>query len=142
MKLAFYRGNEWYSKVIQWWTKSPYSHVELIVDGKWISSDPTDGVRIWDEAKIENVELFDYIEIDAGMNDTFHWFLGNELGCAYDWKGIVFSQFFNLGVNSNTKWFCSEIITKLLQILLYRDVLDLQPNKVSPGMLYKVLTKA
>ena len=43
IKLAFYKGKgNWKNKVIRWWTKSPYSHVELILpDGDtWVSISP------------------------------------------------------------------------------------------------------
>ena len=60
-----------------------------------------------------------------------------ECGCAYDWKGLIFSQLLNLGYHSATKWFCSEVVAAALQ---KADVhLTLEPQRYSPGDLYKAL---
>lgn len=44
VRLAFYKGEgDWVDKVVRWWTKSQYSHVEVIVGDTWYSSSPRDG---------------------------------------------------------------------------------------------------
>ena len=43
IQVAFYKGRGgWTHKIIRWWTKSPYSHAELIMpdDKTWISISP------------------------------------------------------------------------------------------------------
>ena len=45
MRVAFYKGEgNFFDKLIRWWTKSSYSHCELIFsDGIFFSADPRDG---------------------------------------------------------------------------------------------------
>ena len=44
IRLAFYKGKgDWVDKLVRWWTKSQYSHVEVVVGNTWISSSPRDG---------------------------------------------------------------------------------------------------
>ena len=43
IKVAFYKGGEgWQHKIIRWWTKSIYSHAELVMPDNftWISISP------------------------------------------------------------------------------------------------------
>ena len=42
IKIAFYAGEGNYiNRIIKWWTKSPYSHAELIMpDNTWIGISP------------------------------------------------------------------------------------------------------
>ena len=43
IKVAFFKGDgDWHNHIVRWWTKSPYSHAELVLpDGKtWISIRP------------------------------------------------------------------------------------------------------
>ena len=43
ISVAFYKGKgNWKNRVIRWWTKSPYSHAELVLDDKqtWIGISP------------------------------------------------------------------------------------------------------
>jgi hypothetical protein len=155
LKVAFYKGNSVYSKLIEWWTNSLFSHVELILDDRWVTSYPGVGVRInkgptdMDKYVIIDItnDLFKFVYEDTQQTkynniDIFlNNYIKNQYGSQYDWMGIVLSQFIKLGINSDTKWFCSEFVTKLLQILLYEPVMDLQPNKVSPGYLYDIITK-
>ena len=43
VRLAFYKGEgDWVDKLVRWWTKSQYSHVE-VVGNMWVSSSPRDG---------------------------------------------------------------------------------------------------
>ena len=43
VKVAFYKGKgNWINKIIRWWTKSNYSHAELVLPNKmtWIGISP------------------------------------------------------------------------------------------------------
>jgi len=66
IKIAFYKGRgSRIHKIICWWTKSPYSHAELIMpDGKtWISISPflTSRVSARIRSTIDNPDDWDYI---------------------------------------------------------------------------------
>lgn len=145
IQVAFYKGSgSVFSKLIKIWTRSEYSHTELVIDGNWITSYPSKGVlnrRLQDTSDF-NINEWDIITIDQyeySSVSILYRYLTDQSSCKYDWFGIIFSQFFKIGYNQDDKWFCSELVTKLLQILLVYKVLDLQPNKVSPQKLYEVL---
>lgn len=144
VQVAFYKGTSVFDNIIKFWTKSKYSHVELIIDGIWVTSSPGEGgvVKRYPSTIPDfNINDYDIYTLDCKYynEDILHKYIYLQLNCKYDWKGIIFSQFFTLGYNESNKWFCSELVTKLLQILLIEDILDLQPNKVSPGKLYNCL---
>ena len=133
-----------YVNAIKIWTRSKYFHSEIIIDDKKISSYPERGVEIYQFNNSFDFEHFDYFEIDVPNltqeQEKVLWpYLYDQLHTGYDWKGIFLSQVFKLGVNNPTEWFCSEIVTKILQLLLYEPVLDCLPNKVSPAKLYKLI---
>jgi len=58
----------------------------------------------------------------------------------YDWAGILFSSILKLRWESDRKWYCSEIVTKLLQILGSPEA-NRSSTLISPGELYKILSK-
>lgn len=125
---------------IKIWTKSKYYHVAVRINGVWYTSTPMVGVN---SNPIEESN-FDIIEIEhfaLGLEemDIAMRYIENQMDCAYDWKGILLSQFLSFGINSDTKWFCSEIVTKILQLMYVEEVFDVTPNKVSPQRLYELL---
>ena len=78
MKLAFYKGREdLYDRLISWWTRGPYSHVELVIsDNYCMSSSPKDGgIRFkhidlrpdhWDLVELEGYDRFvKAVKLDA-----------------------------------------------------------------------------
>ena len=133
------------SKAISWWTKHPYYHCELIIKDKWISSHPDlGGVRVLTLDKLR--PTWDYYEINlpdiTKEQEEILWgFLQEQINTGYDWKGIFLSQFVKIGLNSDQKWFCSEIVVKLLQLMYCKTLLDIVPNKISPADLFKILEK-
>ena len=145
--LAFKKVNKDTSvigKIISWWTKSQYHHVEIIVDGNWISSDSDTGVVVRELKPFK--DNWDYIKLPPiGICNNHYSFLNNYInnlnGGKYDWKGIIFSQTIPLGLHNKDKWFCSELVTKLLQLMLVEEVIDIDPNLVSPRDLYDIFSK-
>jgi len=125
LKLALYKGKgNWTDKAIRKWTKSEYSHCELVIDNIWYSSSPRDGcVRA---KQIEPQEgNWDYIEITCNPEqqsvvlDTFR----ANMGSGYDYTGILFSQVLPIGIQMSFRWFCSEICSQALMnaSLMTRD---------------------
>lgn len=132
------------SKVIKFWTKSDYFHVELILNNNWISADDKLGLSI-NELHELNKEDWTYIELPKiALTDnqylTFEYFISANLNRGYDWKGIFLSQFVHLNTHDNSKFFCSEIVAKILQLLYYREFINIIPNNCSPETIYQ-LTK-
>lgn len=133
VKLAFYKGEgDWVDKLIRWWTKSQYSHVEVVVGDTWISSSPRDGgVRSMrmETYNTEHWDIIDYPGVSTvDVFDLFRRTKGND----YDFIGILFSQVLPLGIQSKSKWYCSEWAAKLK----YKN------SKLNPQQLYELVSKA
>lgn len=127
-------------KGIQKWTNSKYFHTEFIIGNYWVAA-TTDGIIRYDLRPLTS--QYDYIFIDLKMSEPHYnkiiHFIDSQLGTKYDWMGIFFSQFVTVGSNHEDKWFCSELVTKLLQLCLVENVFDMQPHLVSPGDLFRRL---
>lgn len=135
--LAFYKGEGDISdKLVRLWTRSKYSHAELIIDGLWYSSSPREGkVR----AKIMQPKKgnWDYIHFycTKEQRDKAKELFYENLNLKYDWLGIFCSQFIPLGVDSDDRWFCSEICADALH---YAGLIRLEkpPSWYSPNRLF------
>jgi hypothetical protein len=114
MKVAFYKGvhpdlSGVYSLTVHWWTRSIYSHCELILpDGRSASSSYMDGgVRFkvieYDPDKWDFIDVPDYLAPAAQK-----WF-EDHLGQKYDLLGNIHFVLSPIG-DSKTKWFCSESV--------------------------------
>ena len=142
LKAAFYRGTRpglagIYNRLVRWWTKSPYSHVELIfydgvkcAGGLAASASNMDGgVR----TKVIDFDLarWDFIELpDELAERAWQWFRDHD-GAPYDLVGNL--QFVLAPVpHSQTRWFCSEAVAAALGIP--------DPWRYSPGTLASALT--
>lgn len=112
LSIAFYKGVHSgipgiYNRGVQIWTRSIYSHCELIFsDGMSASASYMDGgVRFksieYDPEKWDIYTLPDYLEDNARQ-----WFVEHE-GQRYDIWGNVHFVFSIIGDSSN-RWFCSE----------------------------------
>ncbi len=133
MKVAFYKGTRpgvqgIYSRAVRLWTRSPYSHAEIIFsDGKAASSSFVDGGVRFKRIAFDPAH-WDFIEIDADENAARQWFTDHE-GRAYDLLG-------NLGFvigfirDSSDKWSCAESIADALGFP--------EPWRYSPAILYSV----
>lgn len=115
MKIAFYKGKKKiFNRLVSWWTKGPYSHVELVIYGNacFSSSMQDGGVRF------KQIDLtdgnWDVFELpgDYSAEDAYHWF-ANHLGAKYDLLGLV--GFVNRSENGEKdKYFCSEAVAEAL----------------------------
>ena len=146
ISIAFYKKETTfkeskYDSLIRWWTRSPFSHVELVIDGLWYTSSPRDGgVRSKKlKYKKEHWTLLNLNLTDEQVEDVKSFFNG-EIGKKYDILGIVFSQIFFLGKDMRNEWFCSEICLAALQEC---GVLDdkLNPALYAPGDLMNLVLK-
>lgn len=128
-------------KAVQWWTKSEYYHSEIILDDKWVSAHLENGIVIQYLKPLKN--NWDYIEIgEVELTNQQHTYISDwvksQEGIEYDWKGIWFSQFISLNSHNKRKWFCSEITSKILQLLLVKEYMDIIPNNVSPADIWEM----
>lgn len=137
------KNTSFINKVIGWWTKSKYYHVELIIGSKWISSNPDKGgVTIndlrelndnWHYCKLPSIEM-----TNDQVNLIMKW-IYSQSDKKYDWSGIIWSMVFPFTLHNRNKWFCSELCTTILKLFLVEKVIDAEPNNVSPGKLAKLL---
>ena len=140
IRLAF----KWYDKkksgfigwLISVFTNSIYYHVEIIIDKIWISSNPDSGGITIGELKTLNSN-WDYchvgvVEITEKQYLNLMHFISEQKGTKYDWMGIILSQFLPFKFHSKKKWFCSEIVTKLLQLVIVPTVNNVEPVEMSP----------
>lgn len=136
MKAAFYKGTRpgvagIYNRLVRWWTRSPYSHVELVMStGRaWSASFEDGGVRSklidFDPAKWDVVDLPTALEPAA-----LAWFTAHR-GAKYDVLGnlqFVLAPF----PQTRERWFCSEAVAAALGIP--------EPWRYDPGTLASALT--
>lgn len=142
MFIAFYKGGGFVSRLIKFWTRSKYSHCELVFNnGSSFSADTKMPMHTRFASKFMIPEEWDFIHIAVAEEDEMKIedFCVEELNCAYDWKGIFLSQFINLGYHSKTKWFCSEVCVAALQTIGMLP--GIKPNRVSPGKLHELASK-
>lgn len=126
MKLAFYKGREdLYDRLISWWTRGPYSHVELVIgEGLCYSSSPRDGgVR----AKFIDLlpERWDVVDLGDRYDDghAIDWF-EDRIGARYDTLGIL-GFVWGPTREDRSRYFCSEAVAAALKI---KDPWRFDPN--------------
>ena len=147
IRLAFKKGKGCIANSIKFWTHSKYSHVEIIIGNPktqekfWISSNPDyGGVRI---NKLRPYKItWDYIDIPAlnHFHEAYN-FARSQEGTSYDWCGILCSQFMHIKRDNSNKWFCSELVTTILQLYKIPEVENLYPASISPGDLDRLFYK-
>ena len=132
------------NKIIRFLTKSRFHHVELIIDDTWISTSSSTGftMRPLEPIKQEDTRYVYHdlglVKITSEQDRIITRFIENQLDSEYDYSGIIFSQLFPFSKHSKRRWFCSEIVTKLLRLHLVEETLELTPSEISPGDLAKV----
>jgi len=140
MRIAFLkRPRSFFAILIRVWTRSNHVHAEMVLGTTSYIADDVLGT-----IKVENKDYpdwaWDFIEIVATPEQEAKCkaFLEAELGCGYDWVGIVMTQILGTGRQSKDKWFCSEECAAALQHAGFR-LGGMTPHKVSPGKLYDYL---
>jgi hypothetical protein len=135
MKAAFYKGTHpglpgIYNRLVRWWTRSPYSHVELVFDdGQAASSSAMDGgVRF--KAIDFDPALWDFVDLPAALAPAARTWFNAHGGQGYDYLG---NAHFVLAPIEGEKrrWFCSEAVAASLGMS--------EPWRFDPGALANVL---
>jgi len=127
-------------QVILKWTRSLYYHVEIIINGDWIEADNKIGLV---RHKLRPLtDAYHYVEVPAyecpHTNRLVNSFINSQLGSKYDWAGIFLSQVIPAGVDIENKWFCSEFVSKVLQIYNVEPFLYIKPENMSPQDVFKM----
>lgn len=148
IKIAFYKGKgDFLNGVVRWWTKSVYSHAELVLpDGyTWIGISPFLKSRVSSRKKI----IIDYNEWDfitlnvteEQANIIMEFFEDTE-GQRYDWIGMLLSQFLPCKIKHKKRWYCSEWIAYALRIACVFDwrIIKIYDRKdLSPAILHNLV---
>jgi hypothetical protein len=135
-RAAFYKGTRpglsgIYNRGVRAWTRSSYSHAELVFPSGWSASSSymDGGVRLkmidFDPA------LWDFVDVPPAFEKAaFQWFLDHR-GAKYDLLGDL--HFVIAPVEGGKdKWFCSESIAAALGLP--------EPWRYDPATLFSVLT--
>jgi len=147
IKVAFYRGHgNTVNRIVRWWTKSPYSHAELIMpDGvTWIGISPK-GSRLTSRIRETYIPTeWDFIELEVTTEQiaVIKEFFSATENCLYDWTGMILSQFLPFHIKRKGKWYCSEWIAYALRIscvIDWRLIKIYDRADLSPAVLYQII---
>jgi hypothetical protein len=152
MKLAFYKGAGKMDGLIRWWTKSQFSHVEMVFDIATPATEhgPPAPPLCWSSSARDGGVRFKTIPLDDGkwiLVDLPHVEPAIELAIRVWCSSLVGSPYGFLDVlrfvlpflrSKRKQWFCSEAVLSALQSELF--FLGHRPDNVSPGKLYKIVT--
>lgn len=150
IRIGFYKGSQsvWFHRFIRWWTKSIYSHVELLLDEEtWVSISPallsTVTTRI-----VTSYEPDDWDFLEFGVSDIQHHalkeFVSETTGDGYDWLGMLLSQILPVIIKSRNRWYCSQFIAFAMShalVLKWRKVGIYEVPDLSPGKLHTILRR-
>ena len=138
--LAFYRGEGRLlsDTLVQWVTRSDFSHCELFKSNKPPSFDTpydcitavgkdggvrTKTIRFPDEG-------WEFVPVPWAPPRTFET-AAEYLGQGYDYWGLLMTQFINLRRHHKMRWFCSKLCAHALGLK--------EPHTYSPGDLKRVI---
>ena len=130
-------------KLVSLWTRSKYCHIKVFFDQICIQA-TLDGVKISEVTyKDLHDEEYDYVNINNIMMtiDQYHQilrFFDYIKGAKYDWMQIIFTHFIKLNEDHLSKWTCSELATKILQLCFVENVLFLRASATTPKDLAKI----
>lgn len=155
ISVAFYKGKgNWKNKIIRWWTKSPYSHAELVLPNgiTWVSISPFLTAKVAGRSvyEVENLEDWDFLSFDLSWREPvreyqiqqIHNFIEETNGAKYDWVGMILSQILPYTIKHRDRWYCSEWIAHALvkaRIIKWSKLQIYKTPNLSPGKLYEVL---
>lgn len=140
LRIGLHRASGWMSKLIQWQTRSEFSHASLILpDDTVLESIQGKGVikgRKLHEVK-EPVDVFEVVAT-TGMHARALAFAEAQLGKGYDWTMVArFVTRRPADRKESGKWFCSELVFAAFAqggLPLLRDT---EAWEVSPELLSK-----
>jgi len=149
--IAFYKGNgDVINSIVRWWTKSPYSHSELVLSDAqtWLSISPFVKAKVSSKQKITyNPIEWDFVEVPLlqAQHEIIEQFYDLTKGCGYDWFGMVLSQFLPFHIKQKNRWYCSEWIAYALRIsniIDWKTIKIFDRSDLSPASLYTILNHA
>jgi hypothetical protein len=152
IKLAFKKdSNGIMSRLIKWWTKSQYSHVEVIVPGRdgnyrsgfWLSANTKKGVRKKPLILPLNHKAWDFLEVEVPEENYEKVMerIDEITKYKYATKDLFLVQVLRLDkMESRKRMFCSESVCEVLRAFEERKISKLHIPCVnfSPEDLYRI----
>ena len=143
LNVRFHRGSGWGGSLVRQWTNSQIGHCDLVFpDGVTLDVRPEVGVRFAHVSLIPPMSIVAQVPVtitDAGMDCLIAWARGDDvIGQGYDFYGAAAAGLPIIAREHDTKWFCSEAVSRALQIgsvLSYR----ITPWRQTPLSLYELL---
>ena len=106
MHLAFYKGRKrLFDRLVQWYTKGPYSHCELVIDGQCYSSSLRDGGVRPKQARL-NPAHWMIVDCPTWPVEASIELLEKTNGAKYDLRGALATRL--PGGHDGSRWFCNE----------------------------------
>lgn len=151
IKIAFFKGSrhKFHHRFIRWWTKSPYSHAEIVLDNgqTWIAISPFvfTGVAARIRTSVPDDE-WDYLEFHITPEELYALkdFVAETTSDSYDWFGMILSQITPFIVKGKGKWYCSSWISHALVhagIVRLKRLGIYEIANLHPGKLYEILSQ-
>ena len=142
MKILFQKKPDTiFGKLICWWTRGPYYHCSVLFsDNILVEATQGFGVRMF-IFEYYDPDHWDAIDIPMTKEEESEiqtWAI-KEIGCKYDWAGLIWSQIFRIPREHPDKWFCSEFAVAALQQVARLS--GIKPCSVSPNGLARLLKK-
>jgi hypothetical protein len=142
MRLAFYKGGRgFFSRLIQTFTYSPFSHVELLIwdesDMSFSSDEKDGGTRFKRLDTSDPSWIIVHVPSTPMQRAQALVYARGKNGLKYDWWGILGITFHINAQHDANDRFCSEICTEILQHSLGWWP-GIKPWTVSPGELYQL----
>ncbi len=152
VKIAFYKGKgRVRDRFIRWWTKSPYSHAELVLPNRegWIGIYPPESPRVRlnpDYDMVADSREWDFIDLHASKEqvDDLKNFYHRTAYEEYDWIGMILSHLTNYRVKRTKKWYCSEWVAVALEvsgIMSFKNSELYRRSEIPPSALYDMVLK-
>ena len=150
IQIAFFSGDKhkWHHRFIRWWTKSPYSHAEIVLDGDtWVSISPFLFTRVAARVRTNVAEKdWDYLEFYVTPEElhALKDFISETTGDGYDWAGMLISQIGPFIVKGKGKWYCSSWIAHALAhagIVKLKKLGIYELPDLHPGKLFEIISK-
>lgn len=132
--LAAYKGKgKLFNRLIRMWTRSRYSHCEIVMpDGRWLSASAMDGgVRA--KAIELDLEHWDLIPLPWANEPAIKALFARHKGKGYDWLGIFASQLLPMAIDNRARMFCSEFCAAALGLA--------DAQRFSPALLVGVVQR-
>lgn len=143
MKIAFYKQEKgfWLDHTIDYMTgRKGYSHCELVFDNNKGLNPNYDYTKACcfgisgreNNSRYTKINLlngnWDIYEIDLDLDELkVYQNCKNYLNLKYDYVGIMFDWIIPFGIQISSKWYCSELVYKLL----LGDTIKISPNGLS-----------